>query len=72
MVGPQSVGHELPEKALAASGSVCTATDVAVVLGRLDFGDRDKALKGGDDASLCLWCIPAAPDCGRLPLKQGP
>lgn len=45
-VGPQSVGHELPEKALAASGSICTATDVAVALGKLDFGSRAKALAG--------------------------
>lgn len=45
-VGPQSVGHELETKALAAGGSVCTATDIAVVLGEMEFGRRELAFAG--------------------------
>lgn len=45
-VGPQSVGHELASKGLAAGGNTCTATDVAAVLGKMQFGDRDLARAG--------------------------
>ena len=45
-VGPQSVGHELGAKALAEGGAVCTATDVAVVLGKMEFGRRERAVSG--------------------------
>ncbi|KAK9820469.1 hypothetical protein WJX72_010677 [[Myrmecia] bisecta] len=45
-VGPQSVGYQLPTRALAAGGDVCTATDVAVVLHRMRFGSIDKAVAG--------------------------
>lgn len=42
-VGPESVGHLLPEKALVFGGPVCTATDIAVRSGRAKIGDTGKA-----------------------------
>lgn len=42
-VGPESVGHFLPEKALVFGGPVCTATDIAVASGRATIGDTSKA-----------------------------
>ncbi len=39
-VGPDSVGYRLPQEARAAGGPTLTTTDVAVALGRCDFGDR--------------------------------
>ena len=44
-VGPQSVGHELG-KALASGGQTCTATDVAVLLRKMEFGDRELVKAG--------------------------
>jgi DUF917 family protein/N-methylhydantoinase A/oxoprolinase/acetone carboxylase beta subunit len=41
-VGPESVGHFLPEKALVFGGPVCTATDITVASGRAIIGDRNK------------------------------
>ncbi len=46
-VGPQSVGHELTSKALAAGGDACTATDVAVLLRKMEFGNAE-LVKAGD------------------------
>ena len=37
-VGPQSVGSRLSSEALVQGGSVCTATDVAVLLGHMRYG----------------------------------
>lgn len=37
-VGPVSVGHELPQKALCFGGDVTTATDVACARGLIDLG----------------------------------
>ncbi len=45
-VGPQSVGHELASKALATGGHIRTATDVAVFLGKMEFGDADLVRAG--------------------------
>ena len=42
-VGPESVGHFLPEKALVFGGPVCTATDISVASGRAEIGDISKA-----------------------------
>ncbi|KAB5518080.1 hydantoinase/oxoprolinase [Coniochaeta sp. 2T2.1] len=42
-VGPESVGHFLPEKALVFGGPLCTATDISVAGGRADIGDISKA-----------------------------
>ncbi len=50
-VGPQSVGHELTSKALAAGGDTCTATDVAVFLGQMQFGDAE-LVRAGDQHQL--------------------
>ena len=36
-VGPQSVGQHLVRDALCFGGDTCTATDVAVALGRMDI-----------------------------------
>ena len=45
-IGPQSVGHQLSEKALVFGGDVLTITDIAVALGRLEIGKLDQqALK---------------------------
>lgn len=38
-VGPDSVGYELPSRALVFGGETLTATDVAVAAGRADIGD---------------------------------
>lgn len=39
-IGPDSVGHELPEKALVFGGDTLTATDIGVAAGLIDLGDR--------------------------------
>lgn len=41
-VGPRSVGYRLTEKALVFGGDTLTATDVAVALGLIDLGHRDR------------------------------
>lgn len=41
-VGPESVGHYLVEEALVFGGSTCTASDIAVALGRADMGDKSR------------------------------
>lgn len=38
-VGPDSVGYQITEKAMAFGGDVCTATDIAVRLGMTKLGD---------------------------------
>jgi N-methylhydantoinase A/oxoprolinase/acetone carboxylase beta subunit len=42
VVGPQSVGYELTERALVFGGDTLTASDVAVAAGLADFGDADR------------------------------
>jgi N-methylhydantoinase A/oxoprolinase/acetone carboxylase beta subunit len=39
-LGPDSVGYELPSRALAFGGQTLTASDLAVAAGRASFGDR--------------------------------
>lgn len=51
-VGPQSVGLELT-KALASGGQTCTATDVAVLLCKMEFGDRE-LVRAGEFCSRCM------------------
>ena len=41
-VGPDSVGYEITKKALAFGGDVMTATDIAVRLGMVELGDKEK------------------------------
>ncbi len=41
-VGPDSVGYELPKKALVFGGDTLTATDIVVRLGMADVGDASK------------------------------
>ncbi|KAJ9133670.1 Hydantoin utilization protein A [Pleurostoma richardsiae] len=41
-VGPESVGNLLTEAALVFGGSTCTASDIAVALGRAKMGDESK------------------------------
>lgn len=41
-IGPESVGHEITEKALIFGGEVLTATDIAVALGRMELGEPKK------------------------------
>jgi N-methylhydantoinase A/oxoprolinase/acetone carboxylase beta subunit len=38
-IGPDSVGHELTERALVFGGDTLTATDIIVAAGRADIGD---------------------------------
>ncbi|BDA41353.1 probable D-/L-hydantoinase subunit A at N-terminal half [Coccomyxa sp. Obi] len=57
-VGPQSVGHELASKALATGGHVCTATDVVVLLGKMEFGDADLVRAGlKEEQALDAWQV---------------
>jgi N-methylhydantoinase A/oxoprolinase/acetone carboxylase beta subunit len=46
IIGPESVGYQLPQKAIAFGGEVATATDYTI-LGdsKLDIGDRSLVLK---------------------------
>ena len=48
-VGPDSVGYELPSRALVFGGDTLTATDVAVAAGMADIGDASlvTGLEGG-------------------------
>lgn len=39
-VGPDSVGHQLTQRALVFGGNVLTATDIIVAAGKADIGDR--------------------------------
>ncbi len=39
-IGPQSVGHQLPDAALVFGGNTLTLTDIAVAAGLADIGDR--------------------------------
>lgn len=41
-VGPESVGYQLPEKALVFGGDTLTTTDIAVAKGFLNLGDKEK------------------------------
>ncbi|KAL4888579.1 hypothetical protein BDV59DRAFT_188487 [Aspergillus ambiguus] len=41
-VGPESVGHEITQKALVFGGDVMTATDIVVACGKADIGDKSK------------------------------
>lgn len=41
-IGPDSVGHRLPEKGLIFGGDTLTATDVVVALGKVKLGDPEK------------------------------
>ena len=50
VVGPDSVGYQLTERALVFGGSELTATDVAVAAGRADIGDPSAV--SGLDPSL--------------------
>ena len=56
-VGPDSVGEELLERALLAGGPCCTASDVAVLLGRLELGSRQAVAAGGltQEAAEAAW-----------------
>src|SRR5699024_12216629 len=38
-IGPDSVGHEITQKALVFGGDTLTATDVVVALNKADIGD---------------------------------
>ena len=42
-VGPDSVGAALEQQALCCGGSCATASDAAVVLGRMQLGSREAA-----------------------------
>ncbi|AST89959.1 hydantoinase subunit beta [Sutcliffiella cohnii] len=41
-IGPDSVGHKLPQKSLIFGGDTLTTTDVAVALGIVELGDPSK------------------------------
>ncbi|KAL5623784.1 hypothetical protein FOBRF1_003034 [Fusarium oxysporum] len=56
-VGPESVGHYLVEEALVFGGNTCTASDIAVALGRADMGDRSRL------AELNHEFVQSAKDC---------
>ena len=40
-VGPESVGYQLPEKALVFGGDTLTTTDIAVAKGIMDLGNKE-------------------------------
>lgn len=44
LVGPQSVGYQLPSEALCFGGSTLTATDIAVAAGMAEVGHRKPTL----------------------------
>ena len=46
-VGPGSVGARLAEEALCMGGATCTASDVAVLLGRMQLGSREAVAAAG-------------------------
>ncbi|PNP78653.1 hypothetical protein FNYG_07999 [Fusarium nygamai] len=56
-VGPESVGHYLVEEALVFGGNTCTASDIAVALGRADMGDKSRL------AGLKPDFVQSAKDC---------
>ncbi|KAF5635409.1 d-amino acid hydantoin hydrolase (hydantoinase) [Fusarium sp. NRRL 25303] len=56
-VGPESVGHYLVEEALVFGGNTCTASDIAVALGRADMGDKGRL------AELKPEFVHSAKDC---------
>jgi N-methylhydantoinase A/oxoprolinase/acetone carboxylase beta subunit len=52
-IGPDSVGYQLPEKAITFGGNVTTATDYTVLDDcRLEIGDRSRVLKAALDSTL--------------------
>ncbi|NJO05369.1 MAG: hydantoinase/oxoprolinase family protein [Chloroflexaceae bacterium] len=54
-VGPQSVAFELSTRALIFGGAELTTSDVAVALGRADFGDRSKVANLDADFAQAVW-----------------
>ncbi len=57
IVGPQSVGYELTEKARVFNGEVLTASDIAVAAGYADMGDA--SLVSDLDADLVKAAVEA-------------
>ena len=52
-IGPNSVGHQLPEKSIVFGGDIATATDYTVLVdANADIGDRSLALKAGLESNL--------------------
>jgi N-methylhydantoinase A/oxoprolinase/acetone carboxylase beta subunit len=45
VIGPESVGFRLTERALVFGGDTLTLTDIAVAAGRLDLGDRARVAR---------------------------
>lgn len=43
-IGPDSVGYRLSQESVASGGRTLTATDIAVALGRCDFGDPRRVM----------------------------
>lgn len=41
-IGPESVGYRISQEAVTAGGATLTLTDIAVRLGRMDFGDATR------------------------------
>jgi N-methylhydantoinase A/oxoprolinase/acetone carboxylase beta subunit len=57
-VGPASVGARLPQEALCLGGSVCTASDVAVRLGRMQLGSSEAAAeKLTQEEAEAAWAV---------------
>lgn len=55
-VGPDSVGAGLPREALCVGGGTCTASDVAVLLGRMELGSREAAAAGlSEEQAEAAW-----------------
>lgn len=56
-IGPDSVGYELPSRALVFGGDTLTATDVAVAAGMADIGDASlvRSLDAGLVRSAIAW-----------------
>lgn len=55
-IGPDSVGYQIQEKALAFGGNVTTATDYAVLGSKeLHIGDRSRVAAAGLDGNLSIF-----------------
>jgi len=63
-VGPQSVGQNLTRDALSFGGETCTATDIAVALGRMSIPDGH--VTPGGRITICTHDLTRSCPCTVL------
>lgn len=63
-IGPQSVGYQLPSKALVFGGDTLTVTDIAVAIGWANIGDTNKV------SHLCPKLVKKAAHCYVVMLEK--